>query len=52
MIVFSIFAHKKIVDTQSMFWSINRKICIPLHTPVLLYKSEVQMGVPYTDMFS
>ena len=24
---------------QSMFWSKNRKISIPLHTPVLLYKS-------------
>ena len=51
MIVF-LFLLTKNVDTQSMFWSINRKICIPLHTPVLLYKSEVQMGVPYTDMFS
>ena len=26
---------------QSMFWSKNKKIGIPLHTPVLLYKSGV-----------
>ena len=26
---------------QSMFWSKNKKIEIPLHTPVLLYKSGV-----------
>ena len=29
-----------------------RKIGIPLHTPVLLYKSGVQGGIHYTDMFS
>ena len=29
-----------------------RKIGIPLHTPVLLYKSGVQRGIHYTDMFS
>ena len=29
-----------------------RKICIPLYTPVLLYKSGVQGGIHYTDMFS
>ena len=29
-----------------------RKIGIPLHTPVLLYKSGVQGGMYYTDMFS
>ena len=28
------------------------KIGIPLHTPVLLYKSGVQGGIHYTDMFS
>ena len=28
------------------------KIGIPLHTPVLLYKSGVQEGTHYTDMFS
>ena len=28
------------------------KICIPLHTPVLLYKSGVQGGIHYTAMFS
>ena len=29
-----------------------RKIGIPLQTPVLLYKSEVQGGIHCTDMFS
>ena len=29
-----------------------RKIGIPLHTPVLLYKSGVQWGIHYTDLFS
>ena len=29
-----------------------RKIGIPLHTPVLLYKIGVQGGMHYTDMFS
>ena len=29
-----------------------RKIGIPLHTPVLLYKGGVQVGIHYTDMFS
>ena len=29
-----------------------RKIGIPLHTPVLLYKSWVQGGKHHTDMFS
>ena len=29
-----------------------RKIGIPLQTPVLLYKSGVQGGIHYTDMFS
>ena len=29
-----------------------RKIGIPLHTPVLLYKSGVYGGIHYTDMFS
>ena len=28
------------------------KIGIPLHTPVLLYKSGVQGGIHYMDMFS
>ena len=30
----------------------KKKICIPLHTPVLLNKSGVQGGIHYTDMFS
>ena len=30
---------------QSMFWSKNKKISIPLQTPVLLYKSGVQGGI-------
>ena len=29
-----------------------RKIGVPLHTPVLLYKSGVQGGIHFTDMFS
>ena len=29
-----------------------RKIGIPLHTPVLLYKSRVLGGIHYTDMLS
>ena len=37
---------------QSMFWSKNKKIGIQLHTPVLLYKSEVQGGIHFKDMFS
>ena len=37
---------------QSMFWSKNKEIGIPLHTPVSLYKSGVQGGIYYTDMFS
>ena len=36
---------------QSMFWSKNKKIGIPLHTPGLLY-SGAQGGIHYTDMFS
>ena len=32
---------------QSMFWSKNKK-----NSPVLLYKSGVQGGIHYTDMFS
>ena len=37
---------------QSMFWSKNKKIGIPMHTPVLLYKGGVQGGIHYTDMFA
>ena len=37
---------------QSMFGAKIRKIGIPMHTPVLLYKSGVQGGILYTDMFS
>ena len=38
---------------QSMFWGKNKKkIGISLHTPVLLYKSGVQGGIHYTDMFA
>ena len=38
--------------SQPMFWSKNKKIGMPLHIPVLLYKSGVQGGIHYTDMFS
>ena len=34
---------------QSMFWSKNKK---NRYTPVLLYKSGVQGGIHFTDMFS
>ena len=37
---------------QSMFWSKNKKNRYTLPTPVLLYKSGVQGGIHYTDMFS
>ena len=37
---------------QFMFWSKNKKIGIPLHTPVLLYKSGVYGGIYFTDMLS
>ena len=37
---------------QSMFWSKTKNIGIPLHTPVLLYKSGVLGGIHCTDMFS
>ena len=36
---------------QSMFWSKNKKIGIPLHIPVLLYKRGVQGGIYYMDLF-
>ena len=36
-----------------MFWCKKiRKIGLPLHTPVLLYKSGVHGDIHYTDMFS
>ena len=37
---------------QSMFWSKNKKKRYTPATPVLLYKSGVQGGIHYTDMFS
>ena len=37
---------------QSMFWSKNKKTGIPLHTPVLPYKSGVRGGIHFTDVFS
>ena len=38
---------------QSMFWSkIKKNRYIPLHTPVLLYKSGVHGVIHFTDMFS
>ena len=36
---------------QSMFWSKNKKIGMPLQTPVSLYKSGVQGGILFMDMF-
>ena len=37
---------------QSMFWGKNKKIGIPLQTPVLQYKSWVREGMHFMDMFS
>ena len=37
---------------QSIFGAKIRKIGIPLHTRVLLYKSGVQWGILFTDMLS
>ena len=37
---------------QSMFGAKVRKIGIPLQTPVFLYKSWVQRGILFMDMFS
>ena len=37
---------------QSMFWSKNKKNRYTPHSPVLLYKSGVQEGTYYTEMFS
>ena len=37
---------------QSMFWSKNNKMGIPLHILVFLYKSGVQGGMHCTDMLS
>ena len=36
---------------QSMFWSKNKKIGIPLSTLFSICKSGVQGGIPFTDMF-
>ena len=36
---------------QSMFWSENKKNRYTPASPVLLYKSGVQGGIPYTDVF-
>ena len=48
--IFLIFAQN--IDIFLIFGAKIRKIGIPLHTPVLLYKSGVQGGIHYTDMFS
>ena len=37
---------------QSMFWNKNKKTSIPLYTPVLLYKSGIEVGIYFIDMFS
>ena len=37
---------------KSMFRSKNKKIGILLHTPVLLYKSEVEGGIHVKDMLT
>ena len=41
------------MSTQNLcFGAKMRKICIPMHTPVCLYKSGVQGGILFMDMFS
>ena len=40
--MFLIFAQTIDGYPQSMFWSQIRKIGLPLHTPILLYKSGIQ----------
>ena len=40
------------ITCENITFSKRRKIAIPLHTPFLLYKSGVQGGIHYTDMFS
>ena len=36
---------------QSMFWSENKIIGIPLQTPVFLYKSGVQWGILFMGVY-
>ena len=44
---------RRVTSTHNLcFGAKIRKIGIALHTPVLLYKSGVQGGIHYTDMFS
>ena len=50
---YTIGAEAVLTSTHNLcFGAKLRKIGIPLHTPVLLYKSGVQGGIYYTDMFS
>ena len=47
------YTYQLIVSTHNLCFEAKiRKIGIPLHTPVLLYKSGVQGGIHCTDMFS
>ena len=42
-----------LTSTHNLCFGVKiRKIGIPLHTPVLLYKSGVQGGIHFTGMFS
>ena len=55
--MFLIFAPKHrlwvLTSTHNLCFGVKiRKIGIPLRTPVLLYKSGVQGGIHYTDMFA
>ena len=51
--IFLIFAEAVLTSTHNLcFGAKIRKIGIPLHIPVLLYKSGVQGGILFTDMFS
>ena len=49
----SVKAEAVLTSTHNLcFGAKIRKIGIPLHTPVLLYKSGFQGGIHCTDMFS
>ena len=54
ILIFFLFLLKAVLtSTHNLcFGAKIRKIGIPLHTPVLLYKSKVQGGKYYTEMFS
>ena len=47
------YVHLALKSTHNLWFGAKiRRIGIPLHTPILLYKSGVQGGIHYMDMFS